>query len=96
MEAHRLVLNDPLVQLEAALLQPLFGARVAGIQDRQTVLLRHGVDGGEEGREILLGVDVLLAMGGEQDILPFFQTQPFVNVGRFDLGEVLVQHLRHG
>ena len=35
-------------------------------------------------------------MGGEQDILALLQPQPRVNVGRFDLGEVLMQHLRHG
>ena len=51
------------VELEAGGLQALAGARVAGVQDRHVVFLRKRVDGGEQAREVRLGVDVLLAVG---------------------------------
>lgn len=75
MEAQRLMLNDALIQREAALLQPLAAARMAGVEDRHIVLFGHLVDGGEQRGEVLLGVDVLLAVGGEQDVFAFFQPQ---------------------
>ena len=53
------------VELEARGLQALAGARVAGVQDRHVVLLSQRVDGGEQAREVRLGVDVFLAVGGE-------------------------------
>lgn len=56
------------VELKAGGLQALAGARVAGVQDRHVVLLRERVDGGEQAREVGLGVDVLLAVGGEQHV----------------------------
>lgn len=68
MEAHGLVHAHARVQLEAGGLQALAGARVAGVQDRHVVLLGQGVDRGEQAREIRLGVDVLLAVGGEQHV----------------------------
>ena len=68
MEAHGLAHAHARVQLEAGGLQALAGARVAGVQDRHVVLLGQGVDRGEQAREIRLGVDVLLAVGGEQHV----------------------------
>ena len=63
VEAHGLVHAHARVQLEAGGLQALAGARVAGVQDRHVVFLRERVDGGEQAREVRLGVDVLLAVG---------------------------------
>ena len=56
------------VQLEARGLQALAGARVAGVQDRHVVFLGQRVDRGEQAREVRLGVDVLLAVGGQQHV----------------------------
>ena len=64
--------------------------------DRHIVRFRHFVDGGEQRQEIFLGIDVFLAVGGKQDVPPLLEAQPRVDVRRLDLGEVFVQHLRHG
>ena len=70
VEAHGLVHAHARVQLEAGGLQALAGARVAGVQDRHVVLLGQRVDGCEQAREVGLGVDVLLAVGGQQHVAP--------------------------
>ncbi len=41
---------------------------MAGVQDRHVVLLGQGVDRGEQAREVCLGVDVLLTVGGEEHV----------------------------
>ena len=69
---------------------------MATIEDWHVVLLCHTVDGVEEGEEVLLGVDVLLAMGGKEDILAFLQAEALVNVAGFYLCEVVVEDLGHG
>ena len=84
MEAQGFVLNHSAVQNEARGLQPLFRAGMAGIENGHIVLFRHGVDGAEQGQEILLRVDVFLPVGGEQNVLPFVQPQPLVDVGSLD------------
>ena len=96
VEAQGLVGNDAPVQLKAALLQALAASGVAGVQHRQVILRRHGVDRREERPEILLRVDIFLPVGGEQDVFSFFQPQPGVNIAGLDLRQILVQHLRHG
>ena len=96
VKAQRLVGNDAPVQLKAALLQPLAAPGMAGVQHRQVVLRRHGVDRREQRTEILLRVDILLPVGREQDIFALFQTQPGVNIAGLDLRQILMQHLRHG
>lgn len=68
VEAHGLVHAHARVELEAGGLQALAGARVAGVQDRHAVLLGQRVDGGEQASEVLLGVDVLFAVGREQHV----------------------------
>ena len=68
---------------------------MAGVQHRQIILRRHGVDRREQRAEILLRVDVFLPVGGEQDVFSFFQPQPGVNVAGLDLRQILMQHLRH-
>ena len=96
VKAQRLVGDDAPVQLESAFLQSLTAPGVAGVQHRQVVLRRHGVYCREQGSEILLRVDVFLPVGREQNVLAFFQTEPGVNVTGLDLGQILMQHLRHG
>ena len=96
VEAHGLVHAHARVQLEAGGLQALAGARVAGVQDRHVVSLRQRVDGGEKAREVGLGVDVLLAVGGEQHVAPGLQAELGEDVGRLDLLQVGAQDLGHG
>ena len=96
VEAHGLVHTHARVQLEARGLQALAGARVAGVQDRHVVLLGERVDGGEQAREVRLGVDVLLAVGGEQHVLLRLQAKLGQDVGGLDLVQVGAQDLGHG
>ena len=95
MEAQRLMLNDALVKHEAALLQTLAAAGMAGVKDGHIVLFGHFVDCSEQRGEVLLCVNVLFPVGREQDILSLFQTQAGVDIGGFDLLQILMQYLRH-
>ena len=96
VEAHGLVHAHARVELEAGGLQALAGARVAGVQDRHVVLLGQGVDGGEQAREVGLGVDVLLAVGGQQHVAPGLKAELGQDVGGLDLVQVGAQDLGHG
>ena len=96
VEAQGLVLDHPLVQLEAGLLQTLFAARMAAVQHGHVVLLRHLVDGSKEAYEVLLRVDVFLPVGGKQNVLALFQSQAGVDVAGFDFLQILVEHFGHG
>ena len=96
VEAHGLVHAHARVELEARGLQALAGARVAGVQDRHVVFLRQRVDRGEQAREVRLGVDVLLAVGGEQHVLLRLQAELGQDVRRLDLAQVRAQDLGHG
>ena len=95
MEPEGLMLDDAAVEFKPGGLQPLARTRVAGIQDRHVILLSHGIDRRKQGNEILLRIDVLLPMGRQQNIAALLQTQALVNIRSLDLGQVLVQHLRH-
>ena len=96
VEPHRLVHAHARVQLEAGGLQALAGARVAGVQDRHVVFLGQRVDRGEQAREVRLGVDVLLAVGGEQHVALGLQAELGQDVRRLDLVQVGAKDLRHG
>ena len=87
--------DDPPVQLEAARLQSLPRPRMAAVQHRHVVFPGHRVYRAEQAREVPLGVDVLLPVGREEDVLPFLQPQPPVNVRGLYLLQVAVQHLSH-
>ena len=96
VEAQGLMLDHPLVQLEAGLLQTLFAAGMAAVQHGHVVLLRHFIDGSKEAYEVLLRVDVLLPVGGEQNVLALFQSQAGVDIAGLDFLQVLVEHFGHG
>ena len=96
VEAHGLVHAHARVELKAGCLQALAGARVAGVQDRHVVSLGQRVDGGEQAREVGLGVDVLLAVGGQQHVALGLKAELGKDVRRLDLAQVGAQDLRHG
>ena len=96
VEAQRLMLDHPLVQLEAGLLQPLFAAGMAAVQHGHVVLLRHFIDGRKEAYKVLLRVDILLPVGGKQNVLALFQPQAGVDVAGLDFRKVFVEHFSHG
>ena len=96
VEAHGLVHAHARVQLEAGGLKALAATRVAGVQDRHVVFLRQRVDRGEQAREVRLGVDVLLAVGGQQHVALGLQVELGQDVGGLDLVQVGAQDLGHG
>ena len=96
VEAHGLVHAHARVELEARRLQALAGARVAGVQDRHVVPLGERVDRGEQALEVRLGVDVLLAVGGQQHIALGLQAELGKDVRGLDLAQVRAQDLGHG
>lgn len=69
---------------------------MATVEDGHVVLLCHLVDSSEEGEEVLLRVDIFLAMGRQEYILAFLQAEALVDVAGLDIGEVVVEDLRHG
>lgn len=96
VEAHGLVHAHARVELEARGLQALARARVAGVQDRHVVSLGQGVDRGEQAREVRLGVDVLLAVGGQQHVALGLQAELGEDIGGLDLIKVGAKDLGHG
>lgn len=96
MEAERLMAYHARVKLEAALLEAFAAARVAAIEDGHVVLTRDSVDCVEQAQEVLLSVDIFLAVRAEQDIFALFETEAGVNVAGFDVFQVGVKHFGHG
>ena len=68
---------------------------MAAVQHRHVVFPGHGVYRAEQAREVPLGVDVLLPVGREEDVLPFLQPQSLMDTRGLYLTQVVVQHLRH-
>ena len=96
METERFMLNHALVELEARCGETITAARVAAVQNRHVVLLGHLVDGGKEAREVLLGINILFAVGAEQNVLTLFEPETLMNVARLDCRQILVQNFGHG
>ena len=69
---------------------------MAGIENRHVVPLRHRVDRREQLEKVAVGIDILLPMRGEQNVLSLRQFQPLMNVACLDLVQICAQHLRHG
>ena len=96
VEAHGLVHSNKRVELKAGSLQALAAARVAAVENRLAVLLSERIDGREERAEVGLRVDVLLAVGRQQEVAARLQTLVAEHVRRVDLLQVRAQYLRHG
>ena len=69
---------------------------MATVENGHVVLFRHLVDSSEEGEEVLLRVNVFLTVSGQENILAFLQAEALVDVAGLDIGEVVVEDLRHG
>ena len=89
------MLDDAIVQLEVARLEHLTAARMATIKDWHVVLLSHGIHRVEKALEVLLGVDVLFAVGAQENVAALLKAELRVDVGRLDLGKVRAKDLRH-
>lgn len=68
---------------------------MAAVKNRHIIFLGHLVDGGEKAQEVLLCVDVFLAMGGKKNVFAFFKAEPLVDVAGLNLSEVIVQNFGH-
>ena len=90
VEAQGAMLDHARVELESARLQPLQGAQVVAAKNRHIV-----VDGIEEAQEDLLRVDVLLAVGAQQNVLALLEPEAGMDIAVLNLGEVVIQHLCH-
>ena len=95
VEAQRLLHAHPRVQPEPRRFQPVAAPRVAAVQHRYVVLLRHGVDRPEQAQKVPLRVYVLLPVRAQQDVPALLQTEPGMHIGSLYLREVLPQDLRH-
>ena len=84
------MLDYPLVELKTTRLEAIPRTRMAAIEDRHIVFLSHLVDSGEEGRKVLLSVDILLSMSAEEYVFAFLQAETGMNVARLDFAEILI------
>ena len=69
---------------------------MATVEDGHVVFLRHLVDSSEKGEEVLLRVDILLTVSGQENVLAFLQTEALVDVAGLNISEVVVEDFRHG
>ena len=96
VEAQRLIDPDTRIQFEAALFQTVLASGMAGVQDGHIILFCQRIDGSEQTQEVLFRVDVLLTVGGQQNVLVLFQPQTLQHVAFLNLFQIHVQHFRHG
>ena len=68
---------------------------MARVENRHVIFLGQRIDRVEQAQEILLRVDILLAVGRQQQVSALFQPQPPVDVRSLDLLQIRMQHLRH-
>ena len=68
------MLDDTLVELEAATLDHLGAARMAAVEHGNVVLLGHRIHGVHEAEEVLLDINVLLSVCRKQDVMPGLKT----------------------
>ena len=96
VESQRLLNLYARIKLEPGSLETMTAAGVAAVENRHVILLGHRVDRIEKAEEVLLRVDVLLAVSTQQDVMPLLESESLVYVGCLDFGEVLVEYLGHG
>lgn len=96
VESQRLLNLYARIKLEPGSLETMTAAGVAAVENRHVILLGHCVDCIEKAEEVLLRVDVLLAVSTQQDVMPLLESESLVYVGCLNLGKVLVEYLGHG
>lgn len=96
VESQRLLNLYARIKLESGSFKTMTAAGMAAVENRHVILLGHCVDRIEKAEEVLLRVDVLLAVSTQQDVVPLFESESLMYIGCLDLGEVLVEHLGHG
>ena len=96
VESQRLLNLYARIKLEPGSLETMTAAGVAAVENRHVILLGHCVDCIEKAEEVLLRVDVLLAVSTQQDVMPLLESESLVYIGCLDLGKVLMEHLGHG
>jgi hypothetical protein len=86
VEAEGLVLDDTLVELEARSLKAFAASGVAAVKDGHIVFFSHLIDSIKEAEEVLLGINIFLAMGTQKNVFAFLKSQTLVDVAGFNLG----------
>ena len=69
---------------------------MATVEYGHIILFRHCVNRLEKGQEVLLRINVLFPVRGEQDVFPFLEMQSLMNVAGLYFGQILMQNFRHG
>lgn len=60
------------------------------------IFLGHSVNRAEKGQEVLLRVNVLFPVRGEQDVFTFLEMQSLMNIAGLYFGQIFMQDFRHG
>lgn len=84
------------MQLEAGGLQAFAATRMTAVEDWLAVFLRERINGTEKRPEVALRIDILLPMGGKQEVAAWLEPKLLQDAARVDLVKVRAQHLRHG
>jgi len=95
VEAKRFLTDDARVEDEARRLKTLAAAWVAAVEDRHVVFFSHLVDGCKEADEVLLCVDVLFAVGTQEDVFTLLKAEACMNIRVHYFFKVLVEDFRH-
>ena len=86
VETEGVVADDAFIEFESAGVESVAASGMATVEDGHVVFLRHFVDGCEEAEEVFIGVDVFLAVGGEEDVAFGLEVEAGEDVGGFNLG----------
>ena len=68
---------------------------MTAIQNWHIILLCHLVNGIEQRKEVLFGIDILFSVSTQQNVFTLLQAQTLVNIAGLNLSEIVVQHLGH-
>ena len=95
-EAEGLQAADQWMENEVPRLDDLPAPRVGGVYDGEAVSLRDVVDPRHEREEVPLVIQVLLPVGGEENVPVLLEVQPFQHGAFLYTLPVCIQHLPHG
>ena len=95
MESERLMSDYSLIKLESACLKTVSASRMTGIKDRHVVFFCHFVNCGEETCKVLLGINILLSVSREKDVLSLLKTKAKMDITCLNLSKVITKNLCH-